>query len=212
MYWVKLFTGNFCPVCGKMIDIDRPLCKECINSQAFSPNKQVLSDEFECISAFEHYGTFRRVMLDYKYHGHKEYYYNYALILSELIDKYYSNIKFDYFTSVPTYEKERIHGFEKVRSIAIETSHLQRVKYKQLLVQYKLGKKQHLLTGEERIENVKDMFKLADNAAVKGKNVLVFDDVVTTGSTLNECCRTLKAGGAEHVCSIAVNRAEKGNG
>ena len=158
MYWLKLFTGNFCPVCGKMIDIDLPLCKECKNAPAYSPNKQIIGGEFECVSAFEHYGTFRNIMLDYKYHGHKEYYDNFAMILCELIDKYYADIKFDYFTAVPSYGKEKTHGFEKVISIAKEASRIQRVKYKQLLVQYQLCKKQHLLTSEKRKENVKNIF------------------------------------------------------
>ncbi|MBQ2603748.1 MAG: hypothetical protein VZR27_00920 [Acutalibacteraceae bacterium] len=211
MYWLKLFTGNFCPVCGKMIDIDLPLCKECKNAPAYSPNKQIIGGEFECVSAFEHYGTFRNIMLDYKYHGHKEYYDNFAMILCELIDKYYADIKFDYFTAVPSYGKEKTHGFEKVISIAKEASRIQRVKYKQLLVQYQLCKKQHLLTSEKRKENVKNIFKLAPEAVVKEKNILVFDDVVTTGATLHECCLILKEGGALNVYSIVVNRAEKNN-
>jgi len=209
MNWLKLFTGNYCPVCGKMIETDRPLCKDCTKSAAYSPYKQVLSGGFECISAFEHYGTFRKIMLDYKYYGHKEYYDNYAMILCELINKYYDQIKFDHYTAVPSYGEQKKYGFEKVRSIAKETAHLQKVKYRQLLIQEKQSKKQHLLTGEERTENVKDIFGIAPKTNIKGKTILIFDDVVTTGSTLNECCKILKENGAQKVCCITVNHAEK---
>lgn len=211
MNLLKLFTGNYCPVCGKMIETDRPLCKDCNKSEAYSPYKQILDGGFECISAFEHYGVFRRVMLDYKYYGQKEYCDNYAMLLSEIIDKYYDHIPFDYYTSVPSYGEQKKYGFEKVRSIAKEAAHLQRVKYRQLLIQKKQRKKQHLLTGEERTENVKGIFTVAPNTNINGKNILIFDDVVTTGATLNECCKILKENGAQQICCITVNHALKDN-
>jgi len=62
------------------------------------------------------------------------------------------------------------------------------------------------LKAVERKENVKGAFKLEDAPFFKGARVLLVDDVMTTGATLNECSRLLKGAGAE-VEAITVARA-----
>ncbi|MBO5866568.1 MAG: ComF family protein, partial [Clostridia bacterium] len=60
----------------------------------------------------------------------------------------------------------------------------------------------------ERKQNLVGAYQL--NADVKGKVVLVIDDVKTTGSTLNECAKVLKRGGATTVvCLTVASRKEK---
>ncbi|MCS6829279.1 MAG: ComF family protein [bacterium] len=56
----------------------------------------------------------------------------------------------------------------------------------------------------ERRENVKDAFRMVQPHAVRGKSVLLIDDVWTTGSTLNEAASTLLAAGAERVFAYTV--------
>jgi predicted amidophosphoribosyltransferase len=48
----------------------------------------------------------------------------------------------------------------------------------------------------ERMENLRDAFRLRKKADVRRLRVLLIDDVLTTGSTLSECARVLKASGA----------------
>ncbi len=66
------------------------------------------------------------------------------------------------------------------------------------------------LSREERIENMRDAFRVADLKAIRGRNVIVVDDVMTTGTTLSECARVLKAAGAERVWAVTVARAYQG--
>ncbi len=66
------------------------------------------------------------------------------------------------------------------------------------------------LSREERIENMRDAFRVADPRAVRGRNVILVDDVMTTGTTLSECARVLKAAGAERVWAVTVARAFQG--
>jgi ComF family protein len=69
-------------------------------------------------------------------------------------------------------------------------------------------KTQTKLSITEREENVKNAFKLNGKyeELIRGKNLILVDDVITTGSTILECARVLKAGGAGEVtvCSIAL--------
>lgn len=63
------------------------------------------------------------------------------------------------------------------------------------------------LKRQERLENVKDAFTLTMPAKLEKCNILLIDDVFTTGTTLNECARTLKNGGAGAVLALTVSRA-----
>ena len=63
------------------------------------------------------------------------------------------------------------------------------------------------LNREERLHNVKDAFLVADAGKVKGRRILIVDDVFTTGTTLNECAKTLKAAGAAAVHAVTISRA-----
>jgi len=68
------------------------------------------------------------------------------------------------------------------------------------------------LTREERIANLRDAFRVIDPARVKGRTVIVVDDVMTTGTTVSECARVLKKAGAERVWAATVARTLKGAG
>jgi predicted amidophosphoribosyltransferase len=57
------------------------------------------------------------------------------------------------------------------------------------------------------MENLHNAFRLRKNADVRGLRVLLIDDVLTTGSTLNECARVLKRAGATSVHSATAARA-----
>ncbi len=63
------------------------------------------------------------------------------------------------------------------------------------------------LKREERRKNVKKAFEVVDRRAVKGKTILLVDDVATTGSTLNECARVLRKAGCEKVYGLVLARA-----
>lgn len=64
------------------------------------------------------------------------------------------------------------------------------------------------LKALERKKNVSGAFTLVEPGSFKGKKVLLVDDVVTTGATLNECSKVLKRAGAE-VIALTVARAVK---
>ncbi len=67
------------------------------------------------------------------------------------------------------------------------------------------------LNRRERLKNVKGAFELSGAKSVRGRRILLVDDVFTTGTTLSECARTLKRkGGASEVHAITVTRALPG--
>jgi predicted amidophosphoribosyltransferase len=59
------------------------------------------------------------------------------------------------------------------------------------------------LDHTQRFENLKGAFQ-AEPVLVKGKSILLIDDVMTTGATFNECAKTLKQAGAKKVYCLSV--------
>jgi ComF family protein len=69
----------------------------------------------------------------------------------------------------------------------------------------KYHKSQTKVSPEQRLQNIKDVFFVKDT--LKGKNIILIDDVVTTGSTIWECSKALKEKGAEKITVITLAKA-----
>ncbi len=65
------------------------------------------------------------------------------------------------------------------------------------------------LSGKERRKNLKNAFIIKRPSEITGKNILILDDVFTTGSTCNECAQALKKAGAAKVEILTVCRSDK---
>jgi ComF family protein len=133
----------------------------------------------------------------------------YGNILGENIIK---NLKidFDLIIPVPLHRSKRRErgynqsdyissGLEQILKLEVINKCLKRVRY---------TKTQTKLTREERKENVSNAFKLNEKftGRLNGKNIVLVDDVITTGATILECARILKENGCGKIltCSIAL--------
>lgn len=67
---------------------------------------------------------------------------------------------------------------------------------------------QSRLKRHERIKNLRSSFSLKDTLIIRNKNIILVDDLFTTGSTVNECSRLLKNSGARYVEVITLARGE----
>lgn len=79
-----------------------------------------------------------------------------------------------------------------------------------ILQKSKKTKDQMKLSGEQRLKNVKNAFNINKKHInyLSGKNVLLLDDVLTTGSTINECVKTLKKAGVNNVHILCLARVD----
>jgi competence protein ComFC len=77
---------------------------------------------------------------------------------------------------------------------------------KDILVRKRYTRTQTDLSAEERQDNMRDVFRVRRPERIKSKSVLIVDDVVTTGSTMNSCAKVLKEAGARTVVCIALAR------
>lgn len=101
--------------------------------------------------------------------------------------------------------KER--GYNQVGLVARPLAYRLGLKYEpEALRKMRETRSQVGLTVSQRRENVHDAYQ-ADQKVVKGKSILIMDDVATTGSTISACTETLLSAGAQEIYVLTIARA-----
>lgn len=90
-------------------------------------------------------------------------------------------------------------GMSKALNIPVSQSILKRKRYTESQTQKNLV---------ERTENMLEAFQIKNEKKVKGKNILLIDDVITTGATIRECGKILQASGAGNIYAASIALAE----
>lgn len=72
------------------------------------------------------------------------------------------------------------------------------------LIKQKNTKTQSTLNADERIENIKNAFLVKNKENIKNKNIVLFDDIATTGSTINEISKVLKEAGVKKILVLVI--------
>lgn len=132
-------------------------------------------------------------------------------IINILVDLLCQNLyKFDFpkdaiLVPVPLHIKRKnLRGFNQseifVRSLAQKFGQ----PYYEALLRSKETKSQVGLKKDDRRKNVKDAFSIKKGVDVMGKNILLVDDVYTSGATMQEACKVLKKAGARSVWAMTI--------
>lgn len=102
-------------------------------------------------------------------------------------------------------QRLRERGYNQTELIAVELSKNNVYKLNtKCLIRIKNTESQTTKNKEERMENLKNAFAVRNKDLIQNKNIILLDDVVTTGSTLKEAKETLLKNGAKNVLAIAV--------
>ena len=99
-------------------------------------------------------------------------------------------------------QKER--GYNQAEEICKEFSRLTEIPMLDVLTKSETTTKQAQLNFDERQQNIIGTFKIKDKQLIKGKDVLLIDDVITTGATTSECAKVLIDAGARQVDVLSV--------
>lgn len=207
MSFANLLFPARCPFCGSLIESDKSTCDKCVRYLQIAPHRQMLENGCICVSLFRHEGVWRTAVLNYKFYNNKQYYIQFSYMLSDAVKSAFSTKSFDLYTSVPIHKKRlRKRGFDQVRLLAKRTAKINGCVYKPLLKQNVQSEVQHYLSKEKRESNVKGIYGAVSPNEIQGKCILLFDDIITTGSTLLECSNVLLESGASDVYCITLNR------
>lgn len=106
---------------------------------------------------------------------------------------------------VPLFNKtKRSRGFNQSEEIAKIISETTGMNLLDCITKIKNTKTQTETKRKERVNNVKNSFRVIEN--LRGKNIILIDDVYVTGSTMEECAKELKKAGANIVWGVTVAR------
>lgn len=189
----SFFFPERCPYCHKRIEYDKIACESC---RALFPETYCMNyakGGYPCCSPFFYKGIFARAVKRFKFNGVIQNSEKFAVVVADCINKSFNVNDIDIITYVPMHRKKQmIRGYNQSELLARDISKILGIPYKKLLDKTKENKEQHkCLTQAQRRDNVKGVYKKLDNQDIKGKTILVIDDIITTGYTLGECAKIL---------------------
>ena len=174
---------NKCIICG--IEGFRGICSRCK-----SDIKRV--QEQEEIIAYGYYGgVLKKLILNLKYH--KSFIAGKVLadLLCQIIIE--KKLSIDCICYVPiSKDSLKKRGFNQCSVLAKNISSILDIPVIDCLVKVKETKEQKLLGKEERMKNILDAFEIKNKEKLFKKNILLIDDVYTTGATINECKKNIE--------------------
>lgn len=192
--------NNACVIC-KDYALSHNLCTRCKKDIEIIDKPFYIyhnGEKYKCYSIAEHKLVMRDIVMKLKYESN----FTCGEILANYMKKLIiqKNIKIDVITFVPiskkTYNKR---GYNQAKVIAKKLSEKLDIPCKQLIKKVKETKDQIGLTSWERWRNVEGCFKSVKSSNSNFENVLLIDDVVTTGATLINCSKALKENGVKKV-------------
>ena len=213
--------GSFCAACWRRIRlITPPYCPTC--GQPFpSPVALTFSPEHRCGACrahpppFDHAravaryeGPLRQAVHLFKYRGKFALHRPLLQLALAHFREHYPGATYEAVIPVPLHHNRlRQREFNQAAVFAQGLArHLGLPVVERLLVRARQTRPQVELSGDERRRNVKDAFAVTDPARIAGKVVLLVDDVLTTGATVGEAAKALKAAGAQQVDVFALAR------
>jgi ComF family protein len=228
----SLLYPSLCAICAEPVGEDDYLCATCSGkaprikppfcSKCSEPFAGAITDTFSCancahrtlhfeaaVCAYRSRGIVRQIVHEFKYGGQQHLRHPIAGWLAETLeDPRFSGRRFDAIVPVPLHPtRKRERGFNQAELLAALLSERAAVPSRDLLQRIRYTTTQTAFDRAERMENLHGAFRLRKNADVRGLRVLLVDDILTTGSTLSECARVLKAAGALSIHAATAARA-----
>lgn len=190
-----------CLGCGKE---GKYVCEQCDLFLSEATSIFPKGDLEELVSGWEYDGLIKEVILKIKYNGVFD-------AINELVEKALA-IRELYLpadiviTFVPMFKKkERQRGFNQAEIIARKVGKMTRKEVLPLLEKMKDTSSQTELDKAERLANVRGSFRRKEGA-ICPNNVLLVDDVWTSGATMRECAKVLKKSGVKRVFGFTLAR------
>ncbi len=213
--------GAVCANCLAKLDfISNPKCECCglpfefklknAKQKLLCPNCIKKPYKFDkAISSVKYNEFSKKIILPLK-HGDKT---QYAKFIANIMTMSGRDIATDsdFIIPVPIHLTRMLK--RKYNQASLIANHLSKVYKKPVLystlIRSKSTPSQGHLSERERKQNVSGVFSVKHSERIKGKNILLIDDVFTTGATVNECAKILKKAGANKIFVLTFARAIK---
>lgn len=210
--FLDFFFPPICICCKRSISTSSvlPFCKEC-HSTLFSSKlkepKVIYDDNIEkcyCLYQYKKYNVKKII-----FHTKKIFSDRFKNFISkEMKDAMISHNllkQVDLITFSPRKKSSiNLYGIDQGEELAKCLSEATSIPFSKCILRKGKSSEQKFLKSAEREANVKNIFHFSPDADVKGKTVLIVDDVITTGATVKACAKILKENGAKAVYALSV--------
>ncbi len=209
--------SHLCPECGKGARLIRePFCRQC--SQPFEgalerpftcSNCGERRFHFECaVTRYRSQGIVREFIHRFKYEGH--FYLRHQLAAwmdAAFEDERIRQRPADYLVPVPLHPlRQREREFNQSEILARLLAKRRKIPVLGCLRRIRATSTQTRLDRHERMENLRGAFQVRHTSPVQSRHLILVDDVLTTGSTVEECACVLCRAGAASVRVVTVAR------
>lgn len=201
-YALEIIFPPKCGICGKIGE--GYICNNCYNM--FVINKIYKSYNRERFHMLKYEGIIRDKLIEYKFNDKP---YLYRMFYEILIkDKNACDFLkgYDIIIPVPIHKKRKsLRGYNQSELIAKKLSdEFKMPMYIDVLKKQINTIPQSSLGKKARKSNAQNVYKVDNMQKIKNKNVVILDDIYTTGATANECIKVLKDAGAYRVGIITI--------
>lgn len=204
---------DICAGCNSVIPrVGEPVCPYCGCEKPFCTCQKHRRLYKRVVAPFYYDGAAKTGMLSMKQSGNPLHAAFFSENMAERVRQYYDEIAFDAVVYVPSFPKvEKRRGFNPGYMVAKGMANALELPIWHALLKLADNPPQKGLPAEERSGNVLGVFEVAEGVSVRGKTLLLADDIVTTGATMEECAKMLKIHGAREVYAVAgcISRKEK---
>lgn len=196
-----------CPFCHRFLDGGMRVCSRCERSLPYMPAgslDRTFENLDECFSVLRYEGDVRKSLHRYKFGGVSAYAGCYAKLLAECIED--NAIYADVVTWAPLSARRlRERGYDQARLLAEGAAEYMETPCLPLLKKRRHNAAQSgTKSADERRRNVRGVYAYAGNTPLDGMTVLLVDDIVTTGATLDECAGVLRKAGAAEILALTL--------
>lgn len=193
-----------CEECAKKIEY----YNNCINSLNLPRNIENYCDGMVCVGRYS--DSLKSSLKRFKFSNKPSYYRAFGKLLAIKVQNTIQMDQIDLIIPVPLHKsRQKDRGYNQSKLVAEYASKQLKIPLAlNILVKISESKSQSVLSRNERLSNVEGLFSVVNEEALFNKNILLVDDIVTTGSTINQCSKALKQAGATSVIAgvIATTR------
>ncbi len=190
-----------CGICGKIGE--GYICSKCYKNIQDYLYKNT---EEEIFYLLKYKDIIRKKMIEYKFNDKSYLHQMFCEIFlkNENACEFLKN--YDIIIPVPIHKsKRKTRGYNQTELISRKISKYFNIQIDtKVLIKKKNTPMQSSLGRKDRIKNVQNVYKVVNKEKIIGKNVLIMDDIYTTGATVNECRNILQSAGAKKVGIIII--------
>ncbi len=194
-----------CEKCADKIDF----YNNCINDLSLPKDLKTYCDGMICVGRYSE--SLKESLRRFKFSNKPSYYRAFGTLIALKVQNTIKLDDIDLIIPVPLHKnRQKQRGYNQAELVAKHASKQLKIPFAEnVLIKTSESKSQSVLSRKERFFNLEGLFYVNNAETIFNKNILLIDDIITTGSTVNQCCKVLKEAGASSIIAGVIATTRK---